>query len=133
MQIVKCIRAMKLYYTTLLCVLFIFTQKLSAQETINKESYYKVISNNSKEVNNFYISALAKANMENFRLKNEDVQIKFKEGVVCVLLSASKIKNTGITIELNSYKDQFDDNFILPVFSVTPDGYLLTEYKKKLK
>lgn len=118
----------------LLLVLSLITA-FSINYTFGQESLqkFKIVNNNSGHNNQYYIDALEKANMESYRLKNKDVELTFKEGVSCILISAVKLSEHDKNIDLNLYKEDFPTGYILPTFSINPDGYLLADYKKKLK
>ncbi len=127
----------KLFLSALIPFLLILFMGLSAANSQSKKDNYQkyeITSNNSGKPNVYFLNAVSKANMETFRLKDDDVIVKFKEGVEIKLLSASKLKQNGVlNIELNDYKSTFPKGYILPIFGIGEHGNLLAEYKKKLK
>ena len=109
------------------------TISVQAQNIINKKASFTVVSNNSSQSSDYFLNALTDANMENYRLRNVDVKIVFKEGAEVHLLSAAKLKDNGENIDLTSYKVNFSSGFTIPEFSVGNQGRLLAEYKTKRK
>jgi len=93
-----------------------------------------VIQNNQhQEKTEFYRSVIQKANLEGFRLKNQDIILKFDEGFDVVLPSAQSLYNKGVKIVVNSYEKEFGSGFRIPKFSILEDGTLHASYEKAVK
>ena len=88
--------------------------------------------NSSKKVQK-YTSALLKANMESFRLRDEDVILEFEEGFTCLLYSASSLSRNQIQADVNSYKVNFTKEYELPIFSISEEGIIVATYQKAYK
>jgi len=129
-----CFKMRKLGLLGLIFLAFILGGKNGfAQKSVTISSTYKLEAKTLKQVKSYYANALDKANMESYRLKNDDVVISFKDGAKCILYSASRMSNQGMKINLSDYKNKFPEEFTLPIFSVHQSGHLLADYKKKLK
>ena len=102
------------------------------QKTTHPKSF-RLEGNYSSESFEKHKSLIIKANLEGFRLKNEDVTLEFENGVKCILFSAESIKSRGVNINPSDYKEDFSERFTLPMFKVSNSGHLMTVYKKKLK
>lgn len=127
---------MKFKYLTILIALLCFfnINDTFSQETKTTKSAYRITSNTSKFDNNYVLESLEKANMENYRLRNENVEISFKEGITCVLVSATELSKTDNTVDISNYKERFANEYSIPTFRIGANGSLLAEYsKKKLK
>jgi hypothetical protein len=107
-----------------------YIQSNSVTESGKKFYLTGSIDNNKKA---FYISSIEKADMESYRLRDKEVIVEFKEGFKCVLPSAKQLIITGSQIDPNSYKEGFDNRFVMPVFSIQTDGHLVAEYEKVFK
>lgn len=122
-------------YILTISITFLFQLEYSyAQEGISAtKSSYEIVANTTDHNNQYFINALENANMESYRLKNSNVNITFKEGVKCIIISASELSKFDNKININNYKENFIDGFTMPLFSINQSGSLLAEYKKKLK
>lgn len=92
---------------------------------------FSLIGVNDQEKKAFYTSSIEKADMEQFRLKETDVVLKFKEGFECILFSAKSLASKGI--DADHYSTSFGPNYTLPVFSVHSNGFLTAEFETKAK
>ena len=113
-------------------ILLLSNRVLIAQGATVKNSII-IQKNKTPNKQEFYQSAIYRADMESYRLRCKDVILTFSEGFECVLLSAKSVSEKGILIDVNSYQTDFSDNFILPTFSITADGYLVALYQKAVK
>ncbi|MHB8260673.1 MAG: hypothetical protein ACYDCN_06665 [Bacteroidia bacterium] len=94
---------------------------------------FKIINNNHPEKEAFYIASIEKANMENYRLKDKEVILKFDNGFECVMLSAKDLFMIGKSINAVNYQESFPINFSLPFFNILQDGHLMAKYPNKGK
>ena len=94
---------------------------------------FKIEKTNSSKKAQKYTSALLKANMESFRLRNEDVMLEFSEGFSCVLYSAASLSDKGTVLDVNSYRITFEKGYELPIFSISESGFIIAEYQKAFK
>lgn len=89
---------------------------------------FQLVKNQSPEKAAFYSGAILKSNLESYRLKNKRVVLEFKNGFECELLSAKELFLKGDKVDMNTYSENFDKDFVLPVFSVSDNGWLMAEY-----
>ncbi|HEX7413863.1 MAG TPA: hypothetical protein VF411_07430 [Bacteroidia bacterium] len=89
---------------------------------------FKIINNQHPESEAFYIASITKASMENYRLKDKEVTLKFDNGFNCVMLSAKDLFRSGKSINASNYQESFPINFSLPVFNILQDGHLMAKY-----
>ena len=103
-----------------------------AQKTI--PGSFKIINNSHPEKEAFYIASIEKADMEQYRLKDEPVTLNFTNGFVLELLSAKEVFINHGKIDPTSYKISKSNNYNSPVFTIQTDGWLTTEgYTNLLK
>lgn len=81
----------------------------------------------------FYTHSIAKADMENYRLKEKNVTLEFRNGFKCVLYSAKELFIKGVKIDVNSYQDDFPLKFSLPVFEVNDNGWITAGFSTNTK
>ncbi len=125
---------MKLFNRFAFTFLLVLSCKMAllAQVTTIKNSI--VIKNNHHpEKETFYKEAIYRSEMENFRLREKDVVLKFSDGFECVMLSAKTLKEKGENIDLNNYQMDFIPKFVLPIFTITQEGMLVASYEKVIK
>ena len=122
---------MKNVYSILIFVIALLVTAVSTHAQTQAASNSIIIKNNQHpEQEAFYKGAILRANMETYRLKSTNVTITFAEGFECELVAASTLVQLGSPIDVDSYQNSFSTNFILPVFSITADGYLIATYQK---
>ncbi len=122
---------MKNVYSILIFVIALLVTAVSTHAQTQAASNSIIIKNNQHpEQEAFYKGAILRANMEAYRLKSTNVTITFAEGFECELVAASTLVQLGSPIDVDSYQNSFSTNFILPVFSITADGYLIATYQK---
>jgi hypothetical protein len=79
-----------------------------------------------------YKTALNKAKMEPYRLRNSRAVLVFENVSFTVeLLSATELMNMGKRIIPADYPLAFPITFEMPLFSVSADGWLLARYSNK--
>ena len=88
---------------------------------------FKIINNTHPENEAFYIASIEKADMEQYRLKDENVSLTFTNGFVLELLSAKAVFIKQAQIDPTSYKTSNPNNYDLPVFTIQTDGWLITQ------
>lgn len=76
----------------------------------------------------FYVNAIENASFEELRLKNKSQEFKFENGFVLELTSATELKNKGVVLNVESYKEQLDADFNCPLFLITDAGKLVALY-----
>jgi hypothetical protein len=118
---------------TTIFFLFLTIGLRSFSQTGTLPNSIQIQNNSIKEKELFYLASIYKADMEAYRLKNTDVTVDFSNGFQCVLYSAEKLRSKGILVDINSYKEKFDERFRLPLFSVCEDGQLTALYPKVFK
>lgn len=101
-----------------------------AQQTVPNSIEIK--NNKHPEKEKYYKDLIYKADMENYRLKEKDVVLKFTEGFECVLLSAKSLAASGKHINTDSYQMEFPEGFIMPSFSISQNGTLIAGYTKSV-
>lgn len=77
-----------------------------------------------------YENAILKANLENFRYRNNRALITFNNGVQFELLSANELVAAGHYINIANYKTGDDPAYIAPVFQLASNGFLIAGYTK---
>jgi hypothetical protein len=108
-------------------LVIVLAGSLSAQ--MNQGSKGFVIKQNSEPAKETsYKTAISAADLENYRLRDNDVTLHFEEGFDCVLYSAKSLFIKGLNINANDYKTSFSTDFILPVFSISASGILIAKY-----
>ena len=109
-------------------ILFLFLLMVGfvgyAQKTL--PGSFKITNNKHPENEAFYITSIEKANMEQFRLKDESVSLNFNNGFVLELFSAKDVFIKQGQIDPTSYKTSSPANLELPVFSIQQDGWITT-------
>jgi hypothetical protein len=124
--------------TTRLSILLLFAAfwisgSISAQEKTYPSSF-TIIGENDQQKLDFYSESILNASMENYRLLDTDLTLKFKEGFECIMFSAKKVAASGgSNINLSNYLETFPSKYILPVFSITQDGKILGEVNRNEK
>lgn len=97
--------------------------KISAQTIPGS---FKIINNHLPDKEAFYAASIEKANMEQFRLKDENVELSFTNGFTLVLLSAKEVFIKQGKIDPNNYSVSHPTNYTPRVFFIRPDGWLTT-------
>ena len=116
----------RFFFLLFLCLTLLAGKGLSAQTTI-KNSF--IIQNNKlPDKEEYYKTVLYKAEMEGFRLQDKDEVLTFKEGFEVVMLSAKKLKEKGLSIDIENYKKEFTKEFIMPVFNIGNGDYIMAQY-----
>ena len=101
-----------------------------AQQNQTIPGSFSVIGESNPTQQTFYTQSIEKADMEKFRLKNEDVALHFQNGFECVLFSAKSLIVKGFNINPNLYPDQFQPTYTLPVFTILPSGQITGEVSR---
>jgi hypothetical protein len=110
---------------------FLSVGYLQAQSKSTIETF--TIQNNSdKSKSSFYKTSIEKADLETYRLRDKNVILKFSEGFECVLLSAFTLKNMGASIDVDTYKTDFSEEFKMPQFSIHESGIVKVAYTKTI-
>jgi hypothetical protein len=112
----------------LLVFIISFLNVAYAQQTAKNS--ITIQNNQHPEKEQYYKDLIYKADMENYRLKEKDVVLKFTEGFECVLLSAQKISKLGKSVSVESYKTEFTEEFVMPSFSISQNGTIMAAYPK---
>ena len=84
----------------------------------------------SDEVLNFYTKSIEAADFEQYRLKEETVTLKFKNGFLHELLSAKDltVKNKMQNLDFNKYPAKVNvPNYKYPVFEILKSGMITGE------
>ena len=124
--------------TTRLFILLLFAAfctpaSISAQEKTYPSSF-TIVGENDQQKLDFYSASILNASMENYRLLDTDLTLKFKEGFECIMFSAKKVSASGNSnINLSNYLESFPSKYILPVFSITHDGKIVGEVNRNEK
>ena len=111
-------------FSVLLCAVF----QIRAQNLKTVPGSFKIINNNHKEQEAFYISSIEQANMENYRLKDKNVTIHFENGFDCVMISAKELFMNGKSLHAGTYPESFSATYTLPVFFILPEGGIVASY-----
>ena len=115
----------------ILFVVFSIFSILGYAQTITGS--FKIIHNQHPEKEAFYIASVEKANMEKYRLKNQQVILKFENEFECVMLAAKELFVQGKKINLSQYEENFPKEYNLPVFTIISSGQLIAVYPNKNK
>ena len=98
-----------------------------AQQNQTISDSFSIIGEESQSKKEFYVQAIEKADMEQFRLRNDDVTLHFQNGFDCVLLSAKALVIKGVSVNPNLYVEKFAPKYILPVFTIQASGQITGE------
>jgi hypothetical protein len=82
----------------------------------------------------FYIKSIEAADMEQFRLQQQNVVLKFKNGFVIELLSAKELVVKGIApnLDINLYvRGYVNPNYRPPLFEILSSGQLSAEIQNQ--
>jgi hypothetical protein len=118
---------MKYFHYLLFTVLFSIGISTSLVAQAPKSSYSVVKTNNVKDVSD-YITALSKADMEGYRLKNKRTKLIFDTGVEIEMLSAVESKSKGNTTNPDNYREENQVNYQMPTFRLHPSGIIMALY-----
>jgi hypothetical protein len=114
----------KIIYTVLIGLLG-FVHGTFAQSNANYPKGFEIKNNTNKSKQEFYSASISSANLENFRLRDKSVVIKFSEGFECVLISATELKKKYSSVNVNQYKTEFPSNYTMPKFSISENGIVM--------
>ncbi len=89
---------------------------------------FELTSLKDENLRSIYTSAIQKADLENFRLLDKEVELKFEEGFSCILKSAKKCKELGLIQSIENYPSYFPSEFKLPMFAFNQDLTLKATY-----
>lgn len=115
-----------------------FISNSSAQSNATKtiQNSFVIHGKLTNEQITFYTKSILAADMEQFRLKNQTVTLKFKNGFLLELTSAKELmlKNTNANININNYSDHAASvNYKYPIFEVLNSGALTAEIQNDKK
>ncbi|MFN5183014.1 MAG: hypothetical protein ACK5D5_08315 [Bacteroidota bacterium] len=111
--------------------IFLFSFRFFSQTT--SPDSFTITGNSSPEKENFFKQSISKSNLETYRLKEKQVVLEFKNGFKCVLFSAKELFLKGMKIDINTYQENFDSKFALPVFEINKDGWITAGFSSKSK
>lgn len=114
----------------LFSILWFWASNNFAQQNQTLPGSFSVIGETSEVKKTFYIQSIENADMEKFRLRNEDVALHFNNGFECIMLSAKSLIIKGINVNPNLYKEKFDPMYTLPVFTIQSSGQIVAEVSK---
>lgn len=77
-----------------------------------------------------YETAIANADLESYRYRNQRCVITFDNGLQVELLSAVEMQQAGHAIVVADYKTADNPNWIQPIFHLNADGTLSAMYTK---
>lgn len=111
---------------------FILVQLLSSFSFSQTNSTFKIISSGNITNVADYEVAIRKADMESYRYRSQNDTLSFDNGLKFILFSAEDLRDKGVSIDLNNYKnpEEIDKEYINPIFSLTPDGWLIALYQR---
>lgn len=98
-----------------------------AQQNHTIPGSFSLIGEDNQAKKTFYVQSIESADMEKFRLRNEDVALHFQNGFECVLFSAKSLIVKGIDVNPNLYQEKFAPTYVLPVFTIQPSGQIVGE------
>lgn len=101
-----------------------------AQQNHTIPGSFSVVGEDDQTKKTFYVQSIENADMEKFRLRNEDVALHFQNGFECVLFSAKSLIIKGINVNPNLYSEKFAATYTLPVFTIQPSGQIVGEVSK---
>lgn len=85
----------------------------------------------------FFRKSIEKANFEQYRLKDANVVLTFKNGFTLELLSAKECAMKGISKSFNpnmyAERNSFPSDFFYPIFEIVSNGWVLAEVQSKSK
>ena len=114
----------------LFSIIVLWVSNSIAQQNQTIPGSFSIIGEDNQTQKTFYVQSIEKADMEKFRLRNDDVALHFQNGFECVLFSAKSLIIKGFNVDPNLYKDKFDLTYTLPVFTIQPSGQLVGEVSK---
>jgi hypothetical protein len=104
-----------------------FTNRLNAGTPVGT---FTVVSHGSVTDTRPYETAIANADMEQFRYQNQRCTITFDNGVKIELLSATEMQQAGHNITISDYKYSDTPGWTQPTFHLNADGTLSALYTK---
>lgn len=115
---------------TFISIVLVINQSYSQTNTS-----FKIISSGTAVNVSDYEIAISKADLETYRYRTQIDTLSFDNGLKFILFSAEDVKSKGGTIDLNNYKnpEEIDNEYVNPVFSLTPEGWLIALYQKTEK
>jgi hypothetical protein len=124
---IKVYKMKKVIYVVLIGLLG-FVNSAFSQSDRTFPKGFEVKNNPNKSKQEFYSASISNANLENFRLRDKSVVIKFSEGFECVLISATELKKKYSSVNVNQYKTEFPSNYTMPKFSISENGVVMIGY-----
>lgn len=106
----------------ILVVCFSINKSYSQSKTLANS--FEIIGDYDKSKLAFYEASILNANMEQYRLREKNVIVNFKEGFECIFYSAKRLSAKGMNIQFENYPIDFVEEFTLPVFSINSNGSL---------
>ncbi len=117
---------------TFFAIAFLLSAFLSFSQTTYKGSFViKDLSDNHKL--EFYTNAIESANFEQYRLQEKNVILEFSNGFKVELLSAKACFVKGNQINMNEYKTDFPEKFLLPTFFIAESSHITAVYNNPRK
>ena len=93
------------------------------------QSFKSILLHNVQGLNQNQIDTfIAKAPFENFRLRDQPDTLYFDNGFQIVLLPANEMVRLGLISNAVSYQEAFPAQYKLPVFHLTPQGWVMSAY-----
>jgi hypothetical protein len=120
---------------TLFITILLMTFALFIKASTHPNSFV-ILGNITAEQKAFYTKSIEAADMEQFRLQQQTVVLKFKNGFIIELLSAKELVVKGITpnLDINQYpKNYTNASYRPPVFEVLSSGQLTAEVQTNTK
>jgi hypothetical protein len=76
---------------------------------------------------------ISKGNFEPYRLLDKRTTLKFDNGFEVILLSANEAAGMGLISNASSYQPDFPGKYKIPVFHMSPQGFIVAGYNANPK
>ena len=80
----------------------------------------------------FYSKSIESVDLEKYRAKTISVFLKFRNNFSLELISAEKLLQSGVTLDLSKYSDILPADFRYPIFKIDDSGILVIMHKTKV-
>lgn len=112
-------------------ILLLFLVVNSYSQTEVKKNGYSIVGLTDASKLDYYVGIVNKIDFEQYRLRSEQVTIKFRNGFSVELASAESLALTNSSVMPTNYVIKHSDGFLLPEFKIMDDGTLVTLHRTK--
>lgn len=81
---------------------------------------------------NFYTKSIAAVDFEKYRARTTSVFLEFRNNFSLELISAEKLVQSGVALDLSKYSDILPIDYRYPIFKIDESGILVTMHQTKV-